>query len=70
MGSTFKMVRLVGESDKGIEDAITTALKTSAETVRGQTWLEVADIRANIGEGGSIDRWQVYVDVSFKVERD
>ncbi len=69
MGATFKVVRLVGESEGGIEDAVRTALSTSAETVRGQTWIEVADIRANVGESGSIDRWQVTVDVAFKVER-
>ena len=68
-GSTFKMVRLIGEAEGGIEDAVKTALKTSAETVRGQTWIQVSDIRANVNEDGGIDRWQVTVDVAFKVER-
>jgi len=62
------MTQLVGESSEGIEDAVRTALAASAEEVRGHTWLQVADIRANLGEGGSVDRWQVTVDVAFKVE--
>jgi len=67
-GTTFKMTQLVGESSEGIEDAVRTALATSGSKVRGHTWLHVTDIRANLGEGGSVDRWQVAVDVAFKVE--
>ncbi len=67
-GTTFKMTRLVGESEKGIEEAVSTALATSANEVHGQTWLTVSDIRANLGEGGSIDRWQVTIDVAFRVD--
>ncbi len=70
MGSTFKMTTLVGESTESIEDAIRTALKTSADAVYGQTWMEVKDIRANLGDNAEIDRWQVSVDVAFKVNPD
>lgn len=66
--ATFKMTTLVGESSNGIEDAVKTALGTSAENVRGQTWCHVTDIRANINESGGVDRWQVRVEVAFKVE--
>ena len=69
MGTTYKMVRLVGEAEAGIEAAIGEALSTSAETVRGQTWLQVAEIRANVSESGGVDRWQVTVDVAFEVEK-
>lgn len=66
--ATFKMTQLVGESPDGIEAAVQTALATSASAVRGQTWLHVTDIRANLGDGGTVDRWQVTVDVAFRVE--
>ena len=65
--TTFKLTTLVGESPTGIEDAVRTALETSAANVRGQTWCEVKDIRANINEEGGVDRWQVEVQVAFKV---
>jgi len=68
MADTFKMTTLVGESSTGIQDAVETALKTSAEKVHGQTWIEVKDIRANVGDGGTIDRWQVQIEVAFKVD--
>lgn len=67
--ATFKMTTLVGESSNGIEDAVKTALATSADNVHGQTWCHVTDIRANINESGGVDRWQVRVEVAFKVDR-
>ncbi len=67
-GTTFKLTKLVGESAEGIEEAVTVALGTSAENVHGQTWCQVTDIRANINEQGGVDRWQVQVEVAFKVD--
>lgn len=67
-GTTFKMTKLVGESPESIEAAVTTALETSAEHVHGQTWCHVTDIRANVNEQGGVDRWQVAVEVAFKVD--
>lgn len=66
--STYKLVKLVGESATGIEDAVRTALETSAENVRHQSWCQVTDLRANINESGGVDRWQVEVEVAFRVD--
>ena len=66
--AAFKITKLVGESEQGIEQAVKVALETSSSRVRGQTWCHVTDIRANINESGSVDRWQVEVEVAFKVE--
>ena len=67
-GTTYKLTKLAGESPDGIEDAVRTALATSAERVHGQTWANITDLRANIGEGGKVDAWQVEVEVAFKVD--
>ena len=67
--ATFKVTKLVGESEQGIEQAVKVALATSASRVRGQTWCHVSDIRANVNESGTVDRWQVEVEVAFKVEQ-
>jgi flavin-binding protein dodecin len=66
--TAFKLTKLVGESGTGIEDAVKVALGTSASRVHGQTWCHVTDIRANIDESGAVDRWQVEVEVAFKVD--
>ncbi len=72
-GTTFKLTKLIGEStssiEESIEDAAAVALATSGSKVRGQTWAHLTDIRANLGEDGSVDRWQVTVEVAFKVEQ-
>lgn len=67
-GTTFKLTKLIGESSNGIEDAVKTALATSASKVHGQTWCHVTDIRANINDSGGVDRWQVSVEVAFEVD--
>lgn len=67
-GTTFKLTKLIGESPSGIEDAVKTALETSAGKVHGQTWCHVTDIRANIDDQGGVDRWQVQVEVAFAVD--
>lgn len=66
--TTFKMEKLVGESEQGIEAAVLVALGTSAEKVHGQTWLTVEDIRANVNDQGGVDRWQVTVEIAFQVD--
>jgi len=66
--STYKLTTLIGESSEGIEDAVRTALSTSAAKVHGQEWVQVADIRANVNEQGTVDRWQVQVEVAFRVD--
>jgi len=68
MGKSFKVVRVAGESEGGIEDAVEVALRTSGERVRGHSWAVVDEIRANLASDGSIERWQVLVDVAFEVE--
>lgn len=68
MDTAFKVVRVVGESAGSIEDAAKVALKTSSDRVHGLTWMQIADIRANVDENGDVDRWQVTVDISFKVD--
>lgn len=65
---TYKLTTLIGESSDGIEAAVSVALATSAEKVHGQEWVEVKDIRANVGAAGTIERWQVQVEVAFAVD--
>jgi flavin-binding protein dodecin len=67
-GTTYKLTKLVGESPTGIEDAVQTALATSAARVHGQTWANLTDLRVNIGDNGKVELWQVEVEVAFKVD--
>jgi dodecin len=67
---TYKLTNLIGESPESIEAAVQTALTTSAGKVHGQDWIEVKDIRANVNENGTVDRWQVELRVAFAVDDD
>ncbi len=67
-GTSYKMTKLVGESSESIEDAVKVALSTSAAHVHGQSWAHVVDIRCNLGDNASVSRWQVSVEVGFKVD--
>lgn len=66
--TTYRKTTLIGESTSGIEDAVRTALATSANKVHGQSWCEVKDIRARVGTGGAVEEWQVEVEVAWAVD--
>jgi len=69
-GDTFKLIKLVGASSKGIEHAVETALHKAGETVRGQSWAHIVDLRANLASDGSVQNWQVTVETGFKIDGD
>lgn len=67
--SAFKMIKVAGESTDSFEGAVRAALETSGDTIRGHSWMQVTDIRANLNPDASIDRWQVEVEIGFRVEK-
>lgn len=67
MGNTFKKIELTGTSEKGLEDAINSALAKAAESVRNMRWFEVTEIRGAI-ENKKTSQWQVTLKVGFNVD--
>lgn len=67
MSSAFKMLKVVGESSIGFEDAVKVALNSVGQK-KGLTWAQISDIRANLNDQGGIDRWQLTVDVAIKTD--
>ncbi len=63
----YKIVELVGSSEKSIEDAIATAVTRAAETVRNLRWFEVVQSRGQI-ENGKVRFYQVTLKVGFTME--
>lgn len=63
----YKILDLVGSSDKSIEDAIQNAISRAAKTIRGMRWFEVTQTRGHI-EGGSVRHYQVELRVGFTLE--
>lgn len=67
MGNTYKKIELTGTSDSSIEDAVSTALKKTSESVRNMRWFEVSEIRGAV-DGEAVSQWQVTIKVGFTVE--
>ena len=63
----YKVVELVGSSDKSIEDAIATAIARANESVRHLRWFEVTQTRGHI-ENGKVAHYQVALKVGFTME--
>jgi len=63
----YKVIELVGSSEKSIEDAIGTAVGRAHETVRHLRWFEVLETRGHI-EDGKVKHYQVTIKVGFTME--
>jgi hypothetical protein len=67
MSKTFKMIKLVGISEKNFEDAIQNAINEAHHSLKGLNWFEVVEQRGKIDESGKVVEWQVVLDVAFKI---
>ena len=63
----YKILELVGSSEKGIEDAIQNAITRASKTIREMKWFEVVQTRGHI-EKGSVRHYQVTLRVGFTLE--
>ena len=63
----YKVVELVGSSEKSIEDAIGQAITRAQQTLRNLRWFEVTQTRGNI-ENGKVAHYQVTLKVGFTME--
>ena len=64
---TYKVVELVGSSEKSIEDAIQTAIQRAGETLRSLRWCEVVQIRGHI-EDQQVRYYQDVLKVGFTID--
>jgi len=63
----YKVVEIVGSSEKSIEDAISAAIARAHETVRHMRWFEVVQTRGHI-ENGKVKHYQVSLKLGFTME--
>jgi flavin-binding protein dodecin len=63
----YKIIELVGSSEKSIEDAVSNAIERAAETVRNLRWFEVMETRGQI-QDGKVHFYQVSLRVGFTME--
>ncbi len=63
----YNVTEIVGTSTTSVDDAIRTAIKRSAKTLRNLDWFETTEIRGHI-ENGEIGHFQVTLKVGFRLE--
>jgi flavin-binding protein dodecin len=63
----YKVLELVGSSEKSVEDAIQNAISRASKTIREMKWFEVAQTRGHI-ENGSVRHYQVTLRIGFTLE--
>ena len=67
-GSTYKIIELVGTSDKSWEEAANTAIETAGGSVKDLRVAEITKLDATI-ENGKVKSYRARVNVSFKYKK-
>jgi flavin-binding protein dodecin len=63
----YRLSEIVGSSETSVDDAIRTAIRKGAQTVRNIEWFEVGQIRGHV-ENGDVAHVQVVLKIGFRVE--
>ncbi len=67
-GSTYKIIELVGTSDKSWEEAAQTAVETAGESLKDLRIAEVTKLDMVV-TNGKVTGYRARVDVSFKYHK-
>ncbi len=67
-GSTYKIIELVGTSDKSWEEAANAAIETAAGSLKDLRVAEITKLDAKI-ENGKVKSYRARVNVSFKYQK-
>jgi flavin-binding protein dodecin len=63
----YRLTEVVGSSSTSIDDAIRTAIRKAAQTVRNIEWFEAQEVRGQVVDG-DVAYFQVRVKIGFRVE--
>ena len=67
-GSTYKIIELVGTSDKSWEEAAKSAIETAGASLKDLRIAEITKLDAKI-EDGKIKYYRARVNISFKYQK-
>ena len=63
----YRLSEIVGSSQTSVDDAIRTAIRKAAETVRNIEWFQAEEIRGQVVDG-DVAYFQVRLKIGFRVE--
>jgi hypothetical protein len=67
-GSTYKIIELVGTSEKSWEEAAKTAVETAGKSLKDLRVAEITKLDMSL-EGGKVKTYRARVNVSFKYQK-
>ena len=63
----YRLSEIVGSSTTSVDDAIRTAIRKAAQTVRNIEWFQTEEIRGQVVDG-DVSYFQVRIKVGFRVD--
>jgi flavin-binding protein dodecin len=63
----YKMVEIVGTSEKSFADAAATGVERASKTLRHVDWFEVTQMRGRV-VNGKVAQYQVSIKVGFRLD--
>jgi len=63
----YKVIEVVGSSDKGSDHAIEQAIAKAAESLHNLSWFEVVETRGHIIDN-KVGHYQVKVKIGFRLD--
>jgi dodecin len=64
---TYRVIEIVGSSERGIEDAIKQAIDRASKTLRNLRWFEIVRQSGHIADG-KVEHYQVTLKVGFTMD--
>ena len=63
----YRLSEIVGSSQTSVDDAIRTAIRKAAQTVRNIEWFQTEEIRGQVVDG-DVAYFQVRLKIGFRVD--
>lgn len=63
----YKLVEIVGTSEKGFAEAVAVGVKRAAKTLRNMEWFEVTELRGRVAKN-RVAQYQVKLKVGFRLD--
>ncbi|RZO68234.1 MAG: dodecin domain-containing protein [Parvularculaceae bacterium] len=68
MANTYAISKVVGTSEKSIEDAIDNAIDTASKSIKNLDWFEVIESRGYIKDN-KVAYYQVSLELGFRYDK-
>jgi len=63
----YKLVEIVGTSDKGFAEAVSAGVARASKTLRNLDWFEVTEMRGRVTKN-KVSQFQVKIKVGFRLD--